>query len=55
MGWKLFHFSDLSSAANYLGMSKEHVVAEKLENIMEYTKTNNKGMNYQYEVDKIAP
>lgn len=54
MGWKLFHFSDLSSAANYLGVSKENVVAEKLENISEYAKTNNKGMNYQYEVDKAA-
>jgi|GEM_PF-1958779 len=54
MGWKLFHFTDLSSAANYLGVSKENVVAEKLENIIEYAKTNNKGMNYQYEVDKAA-
>ncbi|KOO51531.1 nitrous oxide reductase accessory protein NosL [Viridibacillus arvi] len=54
MGWKLFHFTDLSSAANYLGVSKENVVAEKLENIIEYAKTNNKGMNYQYEIDKAA-
>lgn len=54
MGWKLFHFPDLPSAANYLGVSKENVVAEKLENIIEYTKTNNKGMNYQYEVDKVV-
>ena len=54
MGWKLFHFTDLLSAANYLGVSKENVVAEKLENISEYAKTNNKGMNYQYEVDKVA-
>ena len=54
MGWKLFHFTDLPSAANYLGVSKENVVAEKLENIIEYTKTNNKGMNYQYEVDKVV-
>lgn len=54
MGWNLFHFTDLSSAANYLGVGKENVVAEKLENIIEYTKTNNKGMNYQYEVDKVA-
>ncbi|MFJ8262855.1 nitrous oxide reductase accessory protein NosL [Rummeliibacillus sp. NPDC094406] len=54
MGWKLFHFTDLSSAANYLGVSKENVVAEKLENISEYAKTNNKGMDYQYEVDKAA-
>lgn len=54
MGWKLFHFTDLPSAANYLSVSKEKVVAEKLENIMEYAKTNNKGMNYQYEVDKAA-
>lgn len=54
MGWKLFHFTDLSSAANYLGVNKENVVAEKLENIIEYAKTNNKGMNYQYEVDKAA-
>ena len=54
MGWNLFHFPDLPSAANYLGVSKENVVAEKLENIIEYTKTNNKGMNYQYEVDKAA-
>lgn len=54
MGWKLFHFTDLSSAANYLGVSQENVVAEKLENISEYAKTNNKGMDYQYEVDKAA-
>ncbi len=54
MGWNLFHFADLSSTASYLGVSKENVVAEKLENIAEYTKTNNKGMNYQYEVDKAA-
>jgi hypothetical protein len=54
MGWNLFHFPDLPGAANYLGVSKENVVAEKLENIIEYTKTNNKGMNYQYEVDKAA-
>lgn len=54
MGWKLFHFTDLSSAANYLGVNKEKVVTEKLENIIEYAKTNNKGMNYQYEVDKAV-
>jgi len=54
MGWKLFHFTDLQSATNYLSVSKEKVVAEKLENIIEYAKTNNKGMNYQYEVDKAA-
>lgn len=54
MGWKFFHFTDSLSAANYLGTSKENVVAEKLENIIEYTKTNNKGMDYQYEVDKVA-
>ncbi|MEK4229190.1 nitrous oxide reductase accessory protein NosL [Solibacillus sp. FSL H8-0538] len=54
MGWKLFHFTDLSSAANYLAVSKEKVVAEKLGNIIQYAKTNNKGMNYQYEVDKAV-
>ena len=54
MGWKLFHFPDVSSAADYLGVSNESVVAEKLENISEYAKTNNKGMNYQYEVDQVA-
>lgn len=54
MGWKLFHFPELSNAANYLGVSKENVVAEKLENIVEYAKTNNKGMTYQYEIDKVA-
>ncbi|WP_397536663.1 nitrous oxide reductase accessory protein NosL [Rummeliibacillus pycnus] len=54
MGWKLFHFTDLSSAANYLGVSKENIVTEKLENISEYAKINNKGMDYQYEADKVA-
>lgn len=51
MGWKLFHFNDVASAADYLGVPKEKVVAEKLENIVEYAKTNNKGMNYQYATD----
>lgn len=52
MGWKLFHFNDVSSAADYLGVTEEKVVTEKLSNIVEYAKTNNKGMNYQYEIDQ---
>lgn len=54
MAWSLFHFPDTTSAAKYLGTSEEKVVAEKLASIAEYAKTNNKGMNYQYEVDKVA-
>lgn len=54
MGWKLFHFNDLTSAANYLETTNDKVVVEKLENIREYTKTNHKGMNYEYEIDKAT-
>lgn len=52
MGWKLFHFATVSEAANYLGVQNEQVVVEPIEKIIEYTKTNNKGMNYQYTVDQ---
>lgn len=52
MGWKLFHFATISDAANYLGVPNEQVVAEPVEKIMEYTKTNNKGMDFQYTIDQ---
>lgn len=54
MGWKLFHFKDLAGAASYLGTSENKVVTEKLADIKEYAKTNNKGMDYKYEVDKVV-
>lgn len=54
MGWKVFHFKDITSAANYLGTTTDKVVPEKLDSIKEYTKTNHRGMDFQYEVDKAV-